>query len=124
MLDESIENEPNNEDCRILRAGVGTMWAWNARSAALAFLVGERQAQLFHTRLMDASTEIERPKILSPSDSLVYPNAITIKMGLGVRNHIIMSVDTCLYALDNIANKPVSLELGVRKLLHPIFIGN
>ena len=74
MLDESIENEPNNEDCRILRAGVGTMWAWNARSAALAFLVGERQAQLFHTRLMDASTEIERPKILSPSDSLVYPN--------------------------------------------------
>lgn len=107
MLDEWLETEPD-VTVRILRAEVGVHWAWHARSAALAYLVGQHQWQLFHARLKNASSEIDAAKALCPSDPLIYPTAITIKMGLGSRNPDIMSIESCLHALDTVADEPVS----------------
>ena len=42
VLDEWMKHEPNNVNCRPLRAGIGTKFAWYARSASLSLLVRTR----------------------------------------------------------------------------------
>lgn len=106
LLDDWVEAEPNSADCRILRAQVGTSWAWHARSSALAGMVQKEQWALFHARLEAASSELKEAHRLAPQDALVYSNAVPIAKGLKSREPDILQVEACLHQLQNLANEP------------------
>jgi len=107
FLDAWIEAEPNSCDCRILRAQIGASWAWHARSAATADMVGQEQRLLFFDRLKAASVELKEASRLAPEDPLVYSSAIPIAKGLKNNDPNILEVDTCLDRLQNTAHEPL-----------------
>lgn len=86
MLDDWVREEPDNTDCLILRADIGTDWAWHARSSSLAHLVSSRQWELFYERLVAAASELMAARSLCISDPLVYSAAVHNKIGLGEEN--------------------------------------
>ncbi|EJK57963.1 hypothetical protein THAOC_21950 [Thalassiosira oceanica] len=86
MLDDWVREEPDNTDCRILRADIGADWAWHARSSSLAHTVSNRQWELFYDRLVAAASELMTARSVCISDPLIYSTAVPMKMGLGKKS--------------------------------------
>eukprot|EP00980_Cylindrotheca_fusiformis_P013846 scaffold3596_cov126-Cylindrotheca_fusiformis.AAC.4 len=122
-LDDWVNAEPDNVDCRILRACIGTQWAWHARSSSLsggAAVVPRRlekiQKKAFRQRLKEASAELEVANTLCPQDPLVYTTAVTLALALKNRGIEMMEVDTSLDRITNLADEPYFYHFHVQAL--------
>ncbi|CAB9507894.1 expressed unknown protein [Seminavis robusta] len=95
LLDEWLENEPDNVDCRILRLETYIAWAWNARTGALAAAVSQQRAAVFHKRLLEAANEFVQAKPYCSTDPLLYAMGMTIAKGLGRNNNGNVTMEDC-----------------------------
>ena len=58
-------------------------WAWDARTAAIAPLVGEEQFRAFHERLEQARAALEEAYRLNPNQPNVAQRMLTVEIGIG-----------------------------------------
>jgi hypothetical protein len=106
LLDSWKRSEPDNADCRIIRAEAYISWAWHARSAAVAPQVSCQQFGLFITRLRMCVLELAAARRLRPEDPLIYSTGISLMMGLGRWDDSVMTVEDCLSSLRGVAQEP------------------
>ena len=110
MLDQWVQAEPNDAECRILRASAMVAWAWHARSSTLARFVTPKQWDLFKKRLTLAAEEIRIAKELRPTDPRIYSIAMTVARGcLGLPETELqdrMTMAQCEAGLKDVSNEP------------------
>lgn len=115
-LDDWAKKEPNNCDCRIMRASIGTLWAWHARSGNVPRRLEKQQRKHFGKRLKKASAELQVAIKLRPQDPLVYTTAVPIAMALKNKGMEIMEIETCLDRIKNVANDPLFFQFHIHAL--------
>mmetsp|Transcript_26984 Transcript_26984/g.75920 ORF Transcript_26984/g.75920 Transcript_26984/m.75920 type:complete len:626 (+) Transcript_26984:184-2061(+) len=88
MLQMWVDAEPTSLECRIIRMETFIRWAWEARTAAVAELVSERQGLAFimrlHHALDDLKVAIDIGHRYHPQ---VVASQIVIAKGLGQRRY-------------------------------------
>ncbi|CAB9501565.1 expressed unknown protein [Seminavis robusta] len=112
-LEEWLEQEPDNVDCRLLRLHIYAAWAWHARPAVRS----PQRAAIFLKRLLDAAHEFRQSKPYCRREALFYAAGMTIATGLGSQataNGV--SMTDCQTSLQKETSEPLCTTAHCRAL--------